>query len=111
MFPISTELIKEKLGLRVLNEAGERVAKAGYVCDLLSWVMGRVEADSAWVTVMTNVNVIAVASLRDVACVIVSEGADVPEQVIARARENSINLYATDLNSYEAVERLVNIRN
>ena len=109
MFPISTEKIKEKLGLKVLNEAGERMASSGYTGDLLSWVMGRVEADAAWVTVMTNVNVIAVASLRDVACVIVSEGASVPDEVVKRARENMINLYATDMNSFDAVAAIANI--
>lgn len=106
MFPISTEKIKTKLGLKVLNNAGERIARTGYTGDLLSWVMGRVEADAAWVTVMTNVNVIAVASLRDVACVIVSEGATVPEDVITRARENGINLFATDMNSFDTVKAI-----
>ena len=109
MFPISTEKIKTKLNLKVLNDAGERIAKTGYTGDLLSWVMGRVEADAAWVTVMTNINVIAVASLRDVACVIVSEGANVPDDVIARAKDNMINLYATDMNSFDAVMAIGNI--
>ncbi|MBO4217608.1 MAG: hypothetical protein J5940_06660 [Clostridia bacterium] len=109
MFPVSTEKIKTKLNLKVLNEAGERTAISGYTGDLLSWVMGRVEADAAWVTVMTNVNVIAVASLRDVACVIVSEGANVPDEVITRAKENMINLYATDMNSFDAVKAICEI--
>ena len=109
MFPISTEKIKEKLELKVLNEAGERMAATGYTGDLLSWVMGRVEADAAWVTVMTNVNVIAVASLRDVACVIVSEGAVVPDEVVTRAKENMINLYATDMSSFDAVAAISEI--
>ena len=46
---------------------------------------------------MTNVNVVAVAVLRDVAMVIVAEGSEIPADVIERAREQEVNLYsATD---------------
>ena len=47
----------------------DREVSGAYVGDLLSWVMGRAQADNAWITIMSNVNVIAVASLSDVACV------------------------------------------
>ena len=43
-----------------------REVTGGYAGDLLSFVMGRAPENSAWYTVMTNVNVIAVAVLTDV---------------------------------------------
>jgi hypothetical protein len=46
----------------------------GYTCDLLSWVMARGKAGCAWVTVQTHMNVVAVASLHDMACIICPEG-------------------------------------
>ena len=46
-----------------------------FCCDLLSIAMGQAPSGSAWVTVMSNLNTLAVASLADVACVILAENA------------------------------------
>ena len=59
----------------------ERVVTGGYVGDLLSWVMGRARSGQAWITIMSNINTVAVASLADVACVILAEGVTLPEDV------------------------------
>lgn len=80
--------------------AGERKVTGGYMGDLLSWVMGRVPEGAAWVTIMTNVNVVAVAVLRDVAMVIVAEGSEIPADVIERAREQEVNLYSAAADVY-----------
>ena len=51
----------EKLDLSVLVEGElDREITDCYIGDLLSWVMGRAPADSAWLTVMGNINSIAV---------------------------------------------------
>ena len=69
--------IAEKLGLAPVSVTDDtREVQGGYAGDLLSWVMGRVPEGAAWVTIMTNVNVVAVAVLRDVAMVIVAEGSE-----------------------------------
>ena len=52
----------------------EREVKGAYVGDLLSWVMGRADEGNAWITIMSNSNVAAVATLADVSCVILAEG-------------------------------------
>ena len=61
---------------------GDRQVSGAYIGDLLSWVMGRARADSAWITIMSNVNVVAVASLADVACVILAEGVTLDDELI-----------------------------
>ena len=62
---IVRELV-EKLNLKVLVEGDmDREITGGYCGDLLSWVMGRAKADDAWITIMTNINFVAVASLAD----------------------------------------------
>ena len=66
----------EKLDLSVLVEGElDREITDCYIGDLLSWVMGRAPADSAWLTVMGNINSIAVATLADVSCIILVENA------------------------------------
>ena len=70
--------------------------------DLLSWVMGRAQADNAWITIMSNLNVVAVASLADTACVILTEGVELPDDVRAAAEMRDVNVLSTDLPSYDA---------
>ena len=69
--------IAEKCGFSVLAGAGALDREAGRVfcCDLLSFVMGRAPADCAWITVMGNVNAIAVAVLADTACIVLDRNA------------------------------------
>ena len=85
---------------------GEREIDGAYIGDLLSWVMGRAPADSAWITIMSNVNVVAVASLADVACVIFAEGVEPDEQAKDRAESEGVNLISSELAAYELACKL-----
>ena len=80
-----------------------------YVGDLLSWVMGRAQADDAWITIMSNVNVIAVASLSDVSCVILAEGVLPDADLIELAVSKGINLITSDLPIYETAVKISEI--
>ena len=84
----------------------EREITGVYIGDLLSWVMGRAKSDSAWITIMSNVNVIAVASLADVSCVIFSEGVVPSEDIIKTAEEKGINILSSPLPSYETAVKI-----
>ena len=74
----------------------------GYAGDLLSWVMGRAEAGSAWLTIMSNQNVAAVALMADAACVVLTEGVQPDPDLLRRAREKGVNLLGTALPTYAA---------
>ena len=80
---------------------GDREINGVYIGDLLSWVMGRAKADDAWITIMSNVNIIAVASLADVACIILSEGVSLDPDVIETAKQKEINILYSAKPSYE----------
>ena len=96
--------VVELLNARIYNEGdGEREIKGGYAGDFLSFVMGRAPADSAWFTVMTNVNVSAVATLADVGVVVLCEGVEPSPQLLERAQEHKINLIGTEADIFEAV--------
>ena len=72
-----------------------------YIGDLLSWVMGRAKSGDAWITIMSNVNVLAVASLTDCACVVLSEGVTLEQEIIETAKAKDINILYTNMSSYE----------
>jgi uncharacterized membrane protein len=73
-----------------------------YVGDLLSWVMGRANEGDLWLTIMTNANVLAVATLAGVAAVLLCEDCEPDAELIALANEKHINLLVTDKRIYEA---------
>ena len=72
-----------------------------YIGDLLSWVMGRAGQDCAWITIMSNINVVAVASLSDAACIILAEGVSLDEEVIKTAESKGVNILSSSLPAYE----------
>lgn len=85
---------------------GDREIGGVYIGDLLSWVMGRATADDAWITIMSNINVVAVAALADTACVLFAEGVVPDETVVQTAADKGINLLVSDLAAYELAIRL-----
>ena len=80
-----------------------------YIGDLLSWVMGRAQPDNAWITIMSNVNVIAVASLSDTSCVILAEGVELSEDLVQTANDKYVNVLRSDLPIYETAIKLAEL--
>ena len=99
---MTVKQLADSLSLKVIcMPDGDREVTGAYVGDLLSWVMGRAPADSAWVTIMSNLNVVAVASLADVACVIFSEDVIPDDDALKKAEKEGINLLSVQCSSYE----------
>lgn len=73
-----------------------------YCCDLLSIAMGRAPEHCAWVTVMANMNTLAVASLTGASCVILAEGMRLDEASHKKAQEQGITVFQTRLPVFEA---------
>lgn len=100
--------IADKLNLKILS--GENLPDKSpdsiYCCDLLSIVMGRAPKNSAWVTVMANMNTVAVAVLADVACIVLSEGVDLSEDALKKAKEEGVCVLATELPTFEVALKI-----
>ena len=79
----------------------DREVTGCYIGDLLSWVMGRAQSGDAWITIMSNINIAAVASLADVACVILAEGVRPDEGVTEKANMQNIVVFGSNKTSYE----------
>ncbi len=99
--------LANKLSLEVIILPDpDRPVSGGYVGDLLSWVMGRAQADEAWITIMSNQNVAAVAALVDVSCVIFAEGVKPDSDLMKKAELQGINLLATERSSFRTAVEL-----
>ena len=96
------ELIDSNI-FTVLNAADTtREISKVFCCDLLSVAMSKAPAGACWVTIMGNINTLAVASLTDSACVVLAEGTSLENSVIEKAAQQDITLLKTDLPIFDA---------
>ncbi len=99
---ISVNELAARLALKPFNlDDGDREVTGGYAGDLLSWVMGRATSGDAWVTIMSNINVIAVAQLTDVACVILAEGVEPGDDLVSAAKTRGVNLFSSEEAAFD----------
>ena len=80
---------------------GDREITGVYIGDLLSWVMGKAQSGDAWITIMSNLNILAVASLTDTSCIILAEGVTLDQEVLSTARQKEINIISSSESIYD----------
>lgn len=90
---INAQNVTEKLPL-------DAPVTCGYTCDLLSWVMAKGEKGMAWVTVQNHMNVVAVAVLAEMACIILPEGVTMETGALEKAEEEGIPVLCSPLSAY-----------
>ena len=103
----------EKLNLKVLSgENGlDRDIDGCYVSDLLSDVMGNAEMGNVWVTLQTHKNVMAIASLKELACVILVKDLDASDDTKEQSNEEGIPFLSTSMQTYETVGKIYQLLN
>lgn len=104
---MTIDQLAQALDLKPLSVPdAEREYSGVYIGDLLSWVMGRAQSGNVWVTIMSNINIVAVASLADVACVILAENVVPEEAVLRTAEQKGVNVFSTGRTAYEVAAAL-----
>jgi hexokinase len=87
--------------------AGHDMGISGcYIGDLLSNVMGKAKTGQIWLTVMTNINVMAVAQLLELSGIVLLEENQPAEGVLERAALEGIPVFRTKESAYQAAIRL-----
>ena len=104
-----TELQKALSLTPITLPEDDREVDGAYIGDLLSWVMGRAQADNVWLTIMSNLNIVAVATLADVSCIILCEGVTLEESVRNTAETKGVNILATEAPAYETAKKLAEL--
>jgi predicted transcriptional regulator len=103
------DIVKE-FGLEVYSgkEGLSREVNGGYVSDLLSDVMGNASDGNVWITMQTHKNIIAVASLRDLAAVICVKGWKPDADTIEASEIECIPILGTCEKTFEMSGKLFN---
>ncbi len=98
---MTVEAFVKESGFKAISlPCPEKEIDGAYVGDLLSWVMGRAESGNLWITIMSNVNVVAVASLADISAVILAENVALDNEVCEVARAKGINILSSEKSAY-----------
>ena len=91
-----------RLDLKILAEGDtDREIPGCYSGDLLSWVMSRAREGDVWLTVMGNVNSVAVGGLSDCACIILTENSPLDDAAREKALQQGVTFLSSDRNAYE----------
>jgi len=105
--------VVNELGLKVLSgEKGlDREVTGGYVSDLLSDVMGFTHEGQIWITLQVHQNVMAIASLKDLAAVILVKGFEPNENTMIHSNNENIPILGTNLSTFEISGKLYQLLN
>lgn len=105
---MNVELVVRDLGLSVLaaNNNLDREVDGVYICDLLSWVMSNGSYGNIWVTVQTNINIIAIATFVGISCIIIPENIQLDEFIKNKAIEKDVIILSSHQSGYEICAKL-----
>ncbi len=96
-----------KLELKPVNDISpDREVKDAYVSDLLSDVIANAKPDSVWITLQTHPNIIAVATLKNISAIIITNNRTVDNETLEKARKEGIPLFVTSHTTFEIAGRL-----
>jgi len=75
----------------------------GYISDLLSDVMAHAKKGDIWITLQIHQNTVAVATLKELAGIIVIGGKQPAQETIKKAEEEGVPILTSDLTAFELI--------
>lgn len=105
---MKTDELISQLGLKVISGRNglDREITGGYTSDLLSDVIGNAQAGNVWITLQTHQNIIAVASLKELAAVIIVKNLNAADETVLRSNEENIPVLLTTDDTFTITGRL-----
>jgi len=83
--------------------------RGGYTGDLLSDVMGNSKDGDIWITRQVHQNIVAVASLKDHAGIVLVQGCEPAADTLEKAIKEGIPILISDLSAFELTGRIYNL--
>ncbi len=100
--------IAEKLNLQVRVAADNLDTEVvnGYVSDLLSDVLANSDENGLWVTLQIHPNIVAIASIKGLAGIVIINGREPEEETMEKAQEKGIPILVSEMAAFELCGRL-----
>lgn len=98
-----------KLTLAAGGGGMDKEVSGCYIGDLLSLAMSRVQESNVWITIQTNINIVAVSVLTEAACVILCDGQKPDEAAVKKADAEDIPLLTSESSAYELACKLAEL--
>jgi hypothetical protein len=100
--------ITNKLGLQKVTKyfGNDRVISGGYTSDLLSDVIANSKKDNIWITLQTHLNIIAVASLKELSAIIIVLNKEIDKDTLEKAETENITILSTSMTAYQVSGKL-----
>jgi hypothetical protein len=101
------EVVNE-LDLKVRTARGEleRDVGGGYASDLMSDVIAHGAKGDLWVTLQIHQNIVAVASLKELAGIVLVNGREPEDATVERAKSENIPIMVSALPAFDVIGRL-----
>ncbi len=108
---MTVQQLSEQLGLTVFggNEGLANEITGGYTSDLLSDVMGFAAAGNVWITLQTHKNVMAIASLRELAAIILVKDFTPDADTLEQANDEGIPILGSKEQAFELSAKIYNL--
>lgn len=105
--------IAEQLNLKVVSGASglSNIISGGYTSDLMSDVIANAENGNIWITLQTHKNVMAIASLKDLAAVIVVNNQQPEDDMISQSNEEGIPVLVANEATFTISGKVFNLIN
>lgn len=103
--------IADKLNLKVFSGSKglDKEIEGGYVSDLLSDVMGFAKEGAIWITLQTHKNIMAIATLKDLAAVVLVKGFEPEKDTMEVSDEENIPILGSTEQTFELAGKIYNL--
>jgi serine kinase of HPr protein (carbohydrate metabolism regulator) len=100
--------LTESLPLKILTQDTnlDQNFEMVYSSDLLSQVLAKATYRDLWITVQTHATILGIASIKQIPCIIFSEGLLPQPEVIIKAQEENIVLLSTQETTFELAGKI-----
>ncbi len=103
--------IVKTLGLKIMSgeDKMQTTVRGGYTGDLLSDVMANSREGDIWITRQVHQNIVAVASLKDLAGIILVQGCEPAKETLEKGRQEDIPIMVSSLSAFELTGRIFDL--
>ena len=101
-----SDLVKRLDLTPITPDYEDKTVSGCYIGDLLSWVMGKAQSGDVWITIMNNINIVAVAALTDCAAILLCEGVSLSPEVLAKAQKENVAVFSSEKTAFELAKAI-----